>query len=362
MSPAKRTAAPRAGARKGSKPAAKAPAKTTAKARAVSKPAGKSRPAPAAAIPDSPDPERIPWWRALLVLALALPLGYGALKTVAVKRAQHVDLQPSGPLVPQGENPGQLSGITAIKADGQEGIFCLTRTGPLWRVQHFDRNLALLAHVDLQSKALGELSDLAPMPDGGLLLAGLDGRLWPLDAALKPAKKPIVTGRSDLRTLDRLADGTLFSVDVSSASLLFFDPAGKLLNEIPVKSASGARGIAKVPDGVAWLEFSDAGAVSVRVLDLQGKTLRRFKVKGIPAAAPVRLASSGRILVINDSSGTTGTVFYTLDGVPLGNNLGVGQNSIVNPGFVAGDPAGGVAYIHYGAGLIKVQLPWREKP
>ena len=328
------------------------------------RPVRKARSLKAAALAKSAAPaERSSWWRVAVALAAAVAVAFGAFRTVRAKVAQHVLLESVGPLVPQGDQPGNLSGMMAIKADGAGGIFTLSRvSGPLWRVQHFDAGLVREGHAELLTKTVGELSDLAVLPDGGLWLANLSGALIRLDPGLKPVPRgQVKTGRSELRSLDRLPDGRLLALDVAGSALVFLDAQGKFLQETPVKSASGAHCVALVPEGLAWLEFRDM-QTWVRVLDLDGKTLRRFLVQGVNASPPDRLAASGEALIINDSAGALGVVFYTVRGRPLGNNLGVGSSSIVNPGFVAGDPAGGIAYIHFGPGLIKVRLPWREIP
>lgn len=347
-------------------------ARASAAARAGVGPSPPARPAPparpqgpraaASAEPAAASAGGFAWWRLAVALAVAAPLALGVQRVVQVKVSQHVVLEPLAPLVGQGQAPGNLSAVASIKADGHGGIVTLCRVGDAWRVQHFDQGLTLLAWRDLPAHQFGELSDLAPLPGGGgAWLASLDGSLWRLGPDLKPAAKPVKTGRSELRSIDVLPDGSLLALDVSTSSLVALDAQGRQTADTPVKSAAGARSLTLVPEGVAWLEFR-GDAVWVRVLDLTGRTLRRFLVEGVGASAPDRLAASGNVLIINDAAGAKGVVFYDVSGRPLGNNLGVGANPVINPGFVAGDPAGGVAYIHYGAGLVKVRLPWREKP
>jgi hypothetical protein len=97
------------------------------------------------------------------------------------------------------------------------------------------------------------------------------------------------------------------------------------------------------------------------VIDAEGGTLRRFMVQDMAPAPGDRLAASGSVLIINDQAGPSGLVFYTAQGKPLGQSLGGGTYSVANPGFVAGDPAGGVAYVHFNQGLLKFHLPWPEE-
>lgn len=346
--------------------------KTGAKAaekggRAVSKPASKKAVRGAAAGPASA--ERLRPGRLPAALVLAVLVGLGAFRTAQSKVAQHLLLQPLAPVVLQGETPGTLSGVTAIKADGQGGIVTLSEAGNLWMVQHFGANLALLDHAEFTPKEMGQLSDLAVLPDGEVRLAGLDGSLYSLDSRLRRARKGFkaATGLNELHSLDRLADGRLVALDVLSSSMAMLDGQGKVLAEVPVQNPALVINVAVVPEGMAWLE-GDGQSYWVRVLDLGGKSLRHFKVGELPPAAAVRMAASGGVLAFNDSGGSEGLVFYTVSGRPLGNSMCLGPNefaigepNLEHPGFVAGDPAGGLLYIHYSIGLLKVRLPWPAK-
>ncbi|HTB21332.1 MAG TPA: hypothetical protein VK914_01350 [bacterium] len=345
--------------------------KTGAKAakkgvRAASKPASEKEARSAAARPSGERPRP---GRFLAALVLALLVGLGAFKAAQSKVAQHLLLQPLAPVVLQGSTPGTLSGVTALKADGRGGVVSLCEVGDLWRVQHFGPGLALLDHADFTLKEMGQLSDLAVLPDGEVRLAGLDGSLYSLDPRLRRARRGFkaATGLNELHSLDRLPDGRLAALDVLTGSLDMLDGQGKVLAEVPVQNAALVVNVAVVPEGLALLE-GDGQGYWVRVLDPGGKPLRHFKVEELPPAAAVRMAASAGVLAFNDSGGSRGLVFYTVSGRPLGNSVCLGPNefaigepNLEHPGFVGGDPAGGLLYIHYSIGLLKVRLPWPAK-
>jgi hypothetical protein len=292
-------------------------------------------------------------------LALCGLLAGGVWHTVQRKVAQHVDLEPLAPLLPQGDKPGDVSSVRSIKADGNGGIVTLSRLTDAWRVQHFSVSFTPTACRDLPVTAVGEISDLAVLPDGVVCMAGLDGRLWRLDADLKPLReKPFKFDKREFRSLDRLADGRLVALDAVGSALVFIGPDGRQTGEAPLPAESAfPQCLAVVPEGLALEEFIGP-EVWVRIIGLDGASLRHFLVRGLAASPPDHLAASGGVLLINDSAGPLGVVFISDHGKPLGNTVGVGTAPVTNTGFVAGDPAGGIAYVHFGAGLIKVRLPW----
>lgn len=301
------------------------------------------------------------WWRLAVPVLAALVLAMGLRSVLVQKLAEHVVLQPLAPLLPAGGLPGGLAAPRAIKADGRGGIVSLSRLDHGWRVQRFGADLALQAHADLPASLLGELSDLAAMPDGTVWLCGENGSLWRLDAALRLGlrARALRTGLDGLRYIERVDGGGLAGLDCAGGVFVRLDALGRVLRQHPMPEAGRATGLVALPEGVAWLEF-EGGKAWVRVFDAEGGALRRFPVDGVVPEPGDRLAASGGILLINDQGGPLGVVFYTSQGRPLGHSLGGTPYCVANPGFVAGDLAGGLAYVHFNQGLLKFRLPWPE--
>ncbi len=199
------------------KTAAAAAPRSSPRAGAKKRAAG-PRPKKAATEPSQPlAPLRgaYPGLRAVLALLCVIPVLWGAWKAVRVKVGQHVTLERMAPILPQGDKPGTLSFVHAIKADGKGGIVTLSVQGAFWRIQHFDDHLLLSAYIDLDPKKVGNLTDLAVLPDGSVRLSVLDGSLVGLDARLRLSKPAwrTQTGLGQLRSLDALADGRLLAMD-----------------------------------------------------------------------------------------------------------------------------------------------------
>lgn len=315
----------------------------------------RATPKPQAAAAESVVP-----WRAGLLLALGLGLAWPLARVLKTKVAEHVVALREGPLLEQGEAPGRVSGLLGLKATPAGGVVSLSRlqeAGP-YRVQVFGPDLELQAWKDFQASATGSLSDLAVQPDGQIWLAGRDGRLWKLAPGLRLPARPLPSGGAELLGLDCLADGSLVGLDRAGKAIRRWDREGRPLEPLAFK-ALASRSFAVVPEGLAVLEGSER--LAIRILDLQGRSLRRWELKGIKPAAPVRVGASGSVLLINDAGGNRGVVYYHVSGKPLGNSVGIGKDPVLFSGFLAGGPAG-KAFVHYGLGLVKVRLPWREEP
>ncbi len=309
-------------------------------------------------VPDPPPPEsveRLRPGRALAAAVLGVLALAGAVRTVRVKIAQHWSLPLLAPLLPQGMVPGTLSRVVAIKPDRSVGILTLSQNGDgpqaVWRVQRFGPGLDLRACADFPWAGIGRLADLAPLPDGGLWLAGADGRLWRLDPQLRPVRAAwgLKTGRDAFDTLDRLPDGRLLALDGGSAS--------RVLDAATVPELAGVRCASALPDGGLACLIPRDGQDWVEEWGPDETLRRSFPLAGLSDSSALRLAVCGQVLALNDFGGVRGVVFYGLDGKPLGDVVTVGSYVILNPGFVAADALPNVAYIHFGDGLIKVQLP-----
>jgi hypothetical protein len=345
--------------------------KTAAKAAAKARPKAKTAPKPKAAKPapkakvkaaaltaPAQASERPALWRLALLLGLGASLAVPLKSILATKMAQHVYLHRTVPILEQGDVPGRLSGVIGMKGDAEGGVAAISRSGDGFRVQRFDPSLTLTAHVEIPAKTL-EIADLAFVP-GGILLAGADGRVLLLDDKLKPQGKPSPSGLTNVVSVDS-RDGIILALDPMNAAVGRLDAKGRLAGPpLELKQASGARNLAMLSQGGFALLLPRGSACVAAVFDAAGKQLRSFTFKDVGPASPVRMASMGEVLAVNDATGAIGLSFYRSSGEPLGNCIGIDHDVVAFPGFIAGDPLGRFAYVHFGAGLLKVALPWQE--
>jgi len=327
----------------------------------VVKKAVRKRSRPLTLAVEAPAAEPLRLGRALALVIVLAAFGVGAYRSAAQKVAQHVVAPRIGNILRQGDTSESISALQALKALPGGGFATLMHRPDGWRVQLWDEMLNLKTVADIPVKAVGELVDLACLKDGQLWLGARDGRIWRLDAKLKPTA-PFASGIKDLRGLDGLPDGSVAGLDVTDGELWRLGSDGKALSSTPSPEAVIAKNMAVFPDGALALLQVRKGGVWVCVLDAAGKLERRIEIKGIIEAAPTRLATSGNVILVNDSRGSVGVVYYHRSGKPLGNTIGVGQFPIAHPGWVGGEASGKIAYIHYADGLVKVGLPWGEQP
>lgn len=338
------------------KKARKPPARAVKKKAAPRRPA---RPVPVATPLPAPEVALEPLRpaRVLALLALVAVFAAGAFNSLQQKAAQHVVAPRLGPILWQGDKPESISYIQALKARPGGGFVTLLRRPQGWRIQAWNGSLTMTAYADIQAKAVGPLVDLACLTDGQLWVAASDGRIWRLDAHLKPSA-PFQSGVKALSALEALPAGGAVALDVINGELWRLGADGQPGTGIPSSEASASKCLTVLPDGGLALLQSRPQGLWVCVLDPAFQVQKRFEVRGISESAPTRMAAAGDVLMINDSKGSVGVVFYHRSGKPLGNTLGVGKFPIAHPGWVSGDPGGEVAYIHYADGLVKVGLPW----
>lgn len=348
MSVKKRKAAPRAKAKRPSavsrRPAAKG-AKPAAKAAVPAAAAGAGRVRPI---------------RLALLLVLTGSLFIPLKAILVTKMAQHVFLRRTVPILEQGEAPGRLSGLLGLKSDADGGIVTLSRMATAFRVQRFNASLTPTACSDLDLKSHMDLLDLAVLPEGKVLLLGPDGRGQILDPRLKPLGRPFFTGLSHVSGVDG-RDGVILALDAMDGQVGRLDATGRLIGTAAdLPQASGARCIAALPGGAYALLVPRQSQTVAQVFSQDDRLLRSIVFKDVAPASPVRLAAMGEVLAVNDATGAIGISFYHSSGRPLGNCIGIDHDPVAFPGFVAGEPTGRFGYIHFGAGLLKVALPWQE--
>jgi hypothetical protein len=328
------------------------------------KPAAKAvKPVPKAlkaAAPAAAGQGRVQPLRLLLLLALAGSLFFPLKSILATKLAQHVFLRRTVPILEQGEAPGRLSGLLGLKSDADGGIVTLSRMAAAFRVQRFNASLTPTACTDLDVKTSMEMLDLAVLPEGKVLLLGPDGRGQILDPRLKPQGKPFFTGLSHVSGVDG-RDGVILALDAMDGQVGRLDAGGRLIGTAAdLPQAAGARCIAALPDGAYALLLPRQSQTVAQVFSKDDRLLRSIVFKDVAPANPVRLAAMGEVLAVNDATGPIGISFYHSSGKPLGNCIGIDHDPVAFPGFVAGEPTGRFGYIHFGAGLLKVALPWQE--
>jgi hypothetical protein len=294
-----------------------------------------------------------------LAVLLLLPWAWGVRRSIAIKVSEHVRLERIGPILEQGDVPGRVSALVSLRVAPDRSVYSLSRLGTSdYRLQHFGPDQALLGYLDLPTARVGNLQALAILTDGALRLASVDGRLWALGADLKiGGLKPLKSPYNVVDDMECAAPGVLAVLDrgAGHVTLVSADGAESVSGDYKLSAGSGVN-LARCQGGLALLEQGQTNHVRVLAPDL--KPLSRFRLPVPEPAAPDRIGAAGDIILINDASGPRGVCFYGLDGRALGNAVGVGPDPITHSGFLAGDPAGGTAYLHYGAGLVKVRLPW----
>lgn len=322
----------------------------------------KRRSAAPPAAPPSPPSASGRWLRALAALLLLLPWAWGVSRSMAIKVSEHVRLELMGPVIPQGEEPGKISAVAAIRGAEDGSFYTVSRIpGPGCRIQHFGEDGALLTWLDLPYAKSGVFAGLAVLPGGGLRLASEDGRLWALAPDLDPKSlAPLKSPLSAVSDLEAAAPDRLVALDRASGRLSLLDAAGGDAELDSAKIEAGAAvNLARCKDGLALL-LRGSRRFIVQIYNPALQLQHRFSLPAPELSQPDVIGASGSVLMVNDAAGARGVCFYHLDGRGLGNAVGAGADPITHAGFAAGNPAGGRAFIHYGAGLIRVRLPWGE--
>lgn len=301
--------------------------------------------------------ERNAPWRLAVAVALLCTVAAGAARLAVIKTLQHHRLQVLAPLVPQGEAEGQVSLPLALKPAADGSLWALSRWKDTLRLQLFDASFRFQKAWVLD-KSLFDTRDMALDPSGRLVLALGDGRLVPLDDKFKPGR-PLATGLGSLRALEALPKGGWLVYAADHHTLVTLAQDGAFVSELRLGAWPPVRDIAVTASGRVALLEEKGDRTQLRVLTPDLKVERLFRAAAHKAGEPNRVAAcDGELLIMNDAGGAKGVFFYNAaSGHLVAESLGSDRDLLIHPGFVAGDPARRVAWVHFGAGLLKVMTP-----
>ncbi|HTB21330.1 MAG TPA: hypothetical protein VK914_01340 [bacterium] len=278
------------------------------------------------------------------------------------------DMLRDAPIVPQGHDQGQATGLANLAGDPQGHVFVLeSQPGTPVRLQRFD---AQDSPNTLVYKPAGKGEDLTAAvdvdcdPHGQVYVLLRDGRVQVLSNDLN-YERSIFTGITGGSAISVNSAGRIYVADEQNNKVVFFNPTGARGGEFGGPASADVSLVTPIlmrvaaDDEIVVVEGTPTG-MRARIFN-KDQTLRKtFLVDKLNEAPPVHMGINSQLKIFfNDASGSSGIDCWDL---VTGKFFGASQATkdgvkFVNPGCIGANRYTPDVFVHTVPGLVKCQLP-----